>query len=428
MRGNTSSQCPRRNPDDAPAHDDPKTPRARASLSAPGPSTADAPSSPPATRARTPRAGATRSFAPARPGARLRKSSKLRALPHPKRLERYAPPLQSTPAPCSGRCSSPVARSTFQRPAQRVPPLASNPGLSNIVFGHASAPCRPRVPRAPAPHPRVQSLAARRSKRLRPCSSRRAHESNRRAARPGETPRSPPRNPLRRILHHHRQPQPLRLTLAKQPRPRLPSRVALNDNPNRYPESRSTPASTGSPWLNISSSAPASTPPSETCALNRAARPSASPASAESSPLSPRGRAAHQVLAGGWRWARAEASRPLGEAVHHRPAHRPPHPGAAAFQNGCEAPIAPPPQRRRPWAEKSHTSHSAPSSNRGRVVLPPPLRHTESSGKSSGRCAGVRSLTCSCGCRVFVTSNHLTGTARRLPFSLPPAPVRLSYL
>ena len=98
------------------------------------------------------------------------------------------------------------------------------------------------------------------------------------------------------------------------------------------------------------------------------------------------------------------------------------------IQNGCEAPIPPPPQRRTPWAAKSHTSHSAPSSNRGRVVLPPLLRHTESSGKSSGRCAGVRSLTCSCGCRVFVTSNHLTGTARRLPFSLPPAPVRLSNL
>ena len=80
----------------------------------------------------------------------------------------------------------------------------------------------------------------------------------------------------------------------------------------------------------------------------------------------------------------------------------------------------------------ARTRRATLSSVRGtkssRSDLPPPPRHTASSGKSSGRCAGVRSLTCSCGCRVFVTSNHLTGIARRLPFSPPPAPVRLSNL
>ena len=42
-------------------------------------------------------------------------------------------------------------------------------------------------------------------------------------------------NPLRRILHHHRQPQPLTLTLAKQPRPRLPIARRTQRQPEQIP-------------------------------------------------------------------------------------------------------------------------------------------------------------------------------------------------
>ena len=227
---------------------------------------------------------------------------------------------------------------------------------------------------------------------------------------------------------------PCTLTLAKQLRPRLAiSRRIQRTALEQIPESSFTPASNGSSLARTwSSSAPASTPQSETCALNRARHvPRLRPASAESLAVprpSPR------------RYSRAGTKSSIGRmalGASTRNATTARRSCASSTRTSTAAPWSSgdskwlrstdslPPQRRRPWAAKSHTSHSAPSSNRGRVALPLPLRHTESSGKSSGRCAGVRSLACSCGCRVFVTSNHLTGIARRLPFSLPPAPIRL---
>ena len=163
---------------------------------------------------------------------------------------------------------------TFQRPAQRVhrrlERIKSLASVDRALDSSGLAPALLVVscPSPPAPHLRVQSL----HRRAAPgadalCSSRRAHESNRRAARPGETPRHPRRNPLRRIL---RQPQPLRLTLAKQLRPRLP----IARRTQRQPEQISRP-----PRHRLALAEHLVERPGlaeRNCALNRAARPSAS--------------------------------------------------------------------------------------------------------------------------------------------------------
>ena len=52
---------------------------------------------------------------------------------------------------------------------------------------------------------------------------------------PGKHLAHPRRNPLRRILHNHRQLQPLTLTLAKQLRPRIPIARRTQRQPEQIP-------------------------------------------------------------------------------------------------------------------------------------------------------------------------------------------------
>ena len=105
-----------------------------------------------------------------------------------------------------------------------------------------------------------------------------------------------------------------------------------------------------------------------------------------------------------------------------RPVRRGPQDHALSLAR--EAPTAPPLPPHRAWAGKSHGPRSGPSSSRGRVVLPPPRRHTGLSGRSSGRYAGVRSFGMLLWMPGLSTSNHLTGPDRRLPIS----PLRLGNL
>ena len=77
---------------------------------------------------------------------------------------------------------------------------------------------------------------------------------------------------------------------------------------------------------------------------------------------------------------------PLGVAAHHRPAHRPPHPGAAALQNGCEAPIPPPPPTA--YTVGRDISYDRVLSHALRHVVPVASRSATLTG-SRPRCAGT---------------------------------------
>ena len=173
---------------------------------------ADAPqaSRPERTSARpTPRAGATRSSAPAPDPAPDCASTWRASRTPPLRATRCAaPPPQSTPARARGDAAHRSRGRHIPAPHAACPspprthriarwPRRTRAARSTVrVWPCASAPCRARVscPIAPAPHPRAQSLHRRAAPNACvPCSSRRAHESNRRAAPHPETPRSPPR-------------------------------------------------------------------------------------------------------------------------------------------------------------------------------------------------------------------------------------------
>ena len=138
-RAKSVLQCPvRRRADDDTAHD---AGRAQDACAAPGPSTSTGtPSSPPApTRARpTPRAGATRSFAPApTTGARLRRYfASFAHSPTASDSMRCATPSINA-CTCSGRCSSPVAMSTHSSAPRSVSIAASNASNRPMASAHS---------------------------------------------------------------------------------------------------------------------------------------------------------------------------------------------------------------------------------------------------------------------------------------------------
>ena len=152
--------------------------------------------------------GATRSSAPAPDPAPDCASTLQASRTPPLRATRYAPPpAQSTPARARGDAARrsrgrhiPAPHAACPSPSRthRIArwPRRTRAARSTVrVWPCAGAPCHTRVscPGAPAPHPRVQSLNRRAAPNACvPCSSRRAHESNRRAARRAETPHSPP--------------------------------------------------------------------------------------------------------------------------------------------------------------------------------------------------------------------------------------------
>ena len=292
-----------------------RTYRARAgACAAPGPSTSTGtPSSPPApTRARpTPRAGATRSSGPA-PG----------------------------PAPgCAG--TSRASRTPPLRAMSDGPTGTRASRIAHFVWLRFNCACKTCAPWHLVEHMKtiVALLGVR--KHL-------AH---------------PRRNPTRRILDHHRQPQPLRLTLAQHP-PTPPHR--RRRQPEQIPR---VEVHSGQHRLVAASSAPASTPSSEACAtrgIDQHLLDRRTP--------SPRDRAtAPSPQSDGW----------LGASTRHGSAKLrvippPPHPGATALQSGCEARF-----RRRP-----HRVHRGPgylirlTQRRLRSGRGPATTHTESSGKS----------------------------------------------
>ena len=136
----------------------------------------------------------------------------LRALPRPERLDAPRRVLNQRLDVLGAMQLTAGEVDTFERPVQRahrrlelVESLdrlgALAPRPRQRPFGLAPARLvvrwRPTLsvscPIAPAPHPRVPSPHRRAAPNAgAPCSSRKAHESNRRAAPPGETPRSPP--------------------------------------------------------------------------------------------------------------------------------------------------------------------------------------------------------------------------------------------
>ena len=155
-------------------------------------------------------AGATRSFVPAptpAPGC-ARYFASFAHSPTPSDSMRCATPSINA-CTCSGRCSSPVLMSThWQRPAQRVHRrqklIESVNGLgtlaprarqfaSNAALRRRTLSCARILPKRPDSASPSRSIAA--SQRaapyalFAPCASRRAHESNRRAAPHAETPR-----------------------------------------------------------------------------------------------------------------------------------------------------------------------------------------------------------------------------------------------
>ena len=150
-----------------------------------------------------PRAGATRSFAPAPDPAPDCAGTWQASRTSPPRATSMRPrhPLNQrlhvlgavqltgcdrrhTPAPRAAWSSA--ASNASNRPMASAHPRRANRQLA--YWPCAGAPCHTRVscPSAPAPHLRGQSLHRRAAPyACAPCASRRAHESNRRAARPG---------------------------------------------------------------------------------------------------------------------------------------------------------------------------------------------------------------------------------------------------
>ena len=222
-------------------------------------------------------------------------TSQASRIPHPERLD--APRAPARPGDAAR------SRSTFQRPTQRcrLELIESLDGLDSrrALDRAASHRCSSRAYLAQA-HQRLAFNRHGAPLACVPCSSRRAHESNH--ARPGETPRSPPRQSH---APHDSAPAP-------DPREATPTH-SLNDNPNRYPESPASRRPGSRPGLD-----PAQRD------LNRPARASASERPVRH--LHPGVEQWHQIFDpdGVGRVAPATPP-PLGEAARHRPA---PHPRA----------------------------------------------------------------------------------------------------